>query len=62
MTRKQNSTQGDTTAELLKDLIIIELAKASVPQLEIRRIIGCDMNRVSRIARVLKRARPSDIE
>ncbi len=49
--------QPDATAELLRDLLIIELAKANVPQLEIRKIVGCDIYRVSRIAKVLKKAR-----
>jgi hypothetical protein len=43
------------TVELLKDLLIVELGKASVPQLEIRKIVGCDIYRVSRIVRHLKR-------
>jgi hypothetical protein len=43
------------TVELLKDLLIVELGKASVPQLEIRKIVGCDIYRVSRIVRHLKK-------
>jgi hypothetical protein len=42
------------TAELLKILIIVELAKAGVPQPEIRRVLHCDMWRVSEIARLFK--------
>jgi hypothetical protein len=43
------------TVELLKDLLIVELGRASVPQLEIRKIVGCDIHRVSRIVRHLKK-------
>jgi hypothetical protein len=41
-------------AELLKDMLIVQLALAGVQQRAIRDIVGCDMNRVSRIARHLK--------
>jgi hypothetical protein len=44
-------------AELLKDLLIAQLGIAGVPQQRIRQILGCDMNRVSRIVRHLKSAR-----
>lgn len=62
MARKQNNRQRDTTAELLKDLLILELAKAGVQQIEIRKIVGCDILRVSRIAKVLKKLKPVAIE
>jgi microsomal dipeptidase-like Zn-dependent dipeptidase len=62
MAGKQNSNQGDTTAELLKDLLIVELAKAGVQQKEIRKIAGCDMLRVSRIAKAIKNAKPGAVE
>jgi hypothetical protein len=55
--RKPQPSQIDPTPELLRDLLIVELAKAGVPQPEIRKILGCDMHRVSRIARHLKRAK-----
>jgi len=55
--KRKNQQQEDTTAELLRDLLIVELGKAGVPQLEIRKIVGCDMNRVSRIVKVLKKAK-----
>jgi hypothetical protein len=35
----------------------VELAKAGVPQLEIRKVVGCDMHRVGRIAKVLKKVK-----
>jgi hypothetical protein len=51
--KKQSRETGGCT-ETLKDLLIIELAKAGVPQLEIRKIVGCDIHKVSRIARHIK--------
>ncbi len=56
MATKKDGAKKDPTTELLRDLLILELAKGNVPQLEIRRIVGCDMHRVSRIAKALKKA------
>jgi hypothetical protein len=53
---KRPRQQADPTTELLRDLLIVELAKAGVSQPAIRKILGCDMHRVSRIARHFKRA------
>jgi hypothetical protein len=55
--KKKGSEIGNdkATVELLKDLLIVELGRASVPQLEIRKIVGCDIHRVSRIVRHLKK-------
>lgn len=57
MASKSFKNQSDPTVELLKDLLIVELAKAGVPQLEIRRILGCNIHRVNKIAKVLKKAK-----
>jgi hypothetical protein len=62
MAGKQNNSLRDATAELVKDLLILELAKAGVQQKEIRKIAGCDMLRVSRIAKALKNAKQSAAE
>jgi hypothetical protein len=62
MAGKQINGQRDTTAELLKDLLIVELAKADVQQKEIRKIARCDMRRVSRIAKAIKNAKPGAVE
>ncbi len=40
--------------EVLRDILITELGRASVPQLEIRRIVGVDIARVNRIVRFMK--------
>jgi len=55
--RKRNQEKANPTSELLRDLLIVELAKAGVQQLDIRKIVGCEMGRVSEIAKVLKRAK-----
>jgi Trp operon repressor len=56
MPPKRQHTQTDSSTEVLKDLLITELAKADVPQREIRKIVGCDIHRVTRIARHVKTA------
>jgi hypothetical protein len=54
--KRTSDVNGErATVELLKDLLIVELGQASVPQLEIRKIVGCDIYRVSRIVRHLKK-------
>ncbi len=45
---------GDTTAERLTDLLIVQLGLAGLTQHTIRRIVGCDMARVVRITKELK--------
>ncbi len=44
----------NAVAELLKDLIIVQLGLAGVPQQSIRGILGCDINRVNKVVRHLK--------
>ena len=46
--------RGDDATELLKDILIVQLGMAGVRQQDIRTIVGCDINRVSRIVRHLK--------
>jgi len=43
-----------TTEDLLLDLLIVELAKAGVKQLEIQKILGVDIYRINRIAKYFK--------
>jgi hypothetical protein len=45
----------DTTNELLRDLLIVQLGLAGVPQLRIREIVGVDIHRVSRIVKHFKK-------
>lgn len=49
--RKAKGGDADRVEELLKDLLITESGRAGVPQPEIRKIVGCSMNRVSRIVK-----------
>jgi Trp operon repressor len=65
MAYNRNRNQPDTMREvatLLRDLLIVELAKAGVPQREIRAAVGGDLNRVTRFARLLKKRKGGDTE
>jgi hypothetical protein len=53
MASKRHPKQKDVVVEILETLLIIELAKCGVPQPDVRKIVGCDMNRVSRIVKLL---------
>lgn len=53
MPRKRKRESNDTV-ELLRDILIVQLRVAGVRQQDIRTIVGCDINRVSRIVRHLK--------
>lgn len=48
------SATTDETVELLKDLLIVQLGLAGIPQQSIRAIIGCDIVRVNKVVRHLK--------
>jgi hypothetical protein len=55
MGRKQShGPSKDETAEVLKDILIMQLGMAGVPQQAIRKIVGCNMSRVTRIVAHLK--------
>lgn len=55
MTEKQGpKTATNEISEAVKDLLIVQLGIAGVPQRAIRQIVGCSMNRVNRIAKHLK--------
>ena len=59
---KPQKRQGkaDTTVEVLKDILITQLGIAGVPQANIRKIVGCDIHRVSAIVRHVKTAKRSE--
>jgi hypothetical protein len=46
--------------ELLKDMFIAELAIAGVAQRDIAKVVRIDLNRVTRIAKSLKRRKNGD--
>jgi hypothetical protein len=43
----------DEMTELLRDLLIVQLGLADIPQSKIREIAGCDLNRVNRVVSLL---------
>lgn len=49
---------NDDLAALLEMQIIVQLGLAGVPQRNIREIVQCDLNRVSRIVKQLRRKNP----
>ncbi|TAJ08428.1 MAG: hypothetical protein EPO61_10025 [Nitrospirae bacterium] len=51
MANKKNEKDKNEVAELLRDLLIVELAKTGAPQAEIRKVIGVSINRVNGIAK-----------
>jgi len=55
MAAKKQPKRKDQAIEILKNLLIIELAKAGVSQPEIRKVVGGEMARVNRIARFFKK-------
>jgi hypothetical protein len=54
--KKNSKPENGEVTELLKDLLITSLGAAGVKQTEIRKIVGCDMNRVSRIVKHIGKA------
>ncbi len=54
--KKEKNQQGDSSTELLRDLLIAQLGLAGVAGAEIRKIASCDMNRVTRILKPIKKA------
>lgn len=41
--------------DLLRDMMIVQLLLAGIPQRQIREIVGVDLNRVTRIGKLMKR-------
>lgn len=55
MASKRQPKQKDPVVEILETFLIVELAKCGVPQSDVRKIVGCDVNRVGRIVKLLGR-------
>ena len=53
-------TVKDEMTELIRDLLIVQLGLANVPQQDIRDIARCDIRRVNRIARLLPKRKTSE--
>jgi hypothetical protein len=49
--------EEEKTTDLLEKILITQLALGGVPQQNIRKIVGCDINRVSAIAKHINRKR-----
>ena len=47
----------DPVLEVVQDLLICQLAQAGADVMDIRKVAGVQMNRVTRISRVLNKAR-----
>jgi hypothetical protein len=60
--KKTNSVEQllASQSELLKDMFIAELAIAGVAQRDIAKVVRIDLNRVTRIAKSLKRRKNGD--
>ena len=56
MAKKPKRNANDVES-LLTDILITQLATSGVQQQTIRTILGCDINRVSRITKHIKAAR-----
>jgi hypothetical protein len=57
MAKKSNEVSVLST---LQDLLIFQMASAGVKQAKIRDVVGLDMNRVSRIAKLVKKLKKSE--
>ena len=57
MPRGKRQDQEGNLADLMQALLITELGRAGVGQMEIRKIVGCGMNRVSQIVKQVERER-----
>lgn len=54
---KGRTKAKQTTDDLLRDLLIVNLGVAGLTQHQIREVVGVDIHRVNRIVKHLKKAR-----
>lgn len=54
---KPKDERNEEVPELLRDLLITLLGTAGVKQTEIRKIVGCGMNRVNKIVKHIEQER-----
>jgi hypothetical protein len=47
LAKKKGPTTAEETLELLRNLLIVQLGMAKVPQYDIRKIASCGINRVN---------------
>jgi hypothetical protein len=55
-----NKSEEPTLLSTLQDLLIFQMATAGVTQTQIRNVVGLDMNRVNRIAKLAKKIKKTD--
>jgi hypothetical protein len=55
--RSEQADPGEKMAELLKKLLITQLALAGVAQAQIREVVGCSMGEVSGVAKLIRPTR-----
>lgn len=61
MARSQRGQRNtDPAVEVLKDILITQLGLAGVLQQNIRKIVGCSINRVNAIVKHLKSAKRTE--
>lgn len=53
---KNKEKKSETTEDLLRDLMIIQLGVAGLSQRQVREIVGVEMQRVTRILRHFKKS------
>jgi len=54
MAKNKKRSNGNTTEELLRKLLIVQLSIAKVPQKEIAKILGTSLSTVNAIAKYVK--------
>lgn len=52
--RLEQADAGEKIAELLKKLLIAQLALAGVGQAQIREVVGCSMGEVNGVAKLIR--------
>ena len=57
MAAKRRAATTGEVVDLLEKQLIVTMGLAGVPQHNIRAVVECDLNRVSRIVKQLKRGR-----
>jgi hypothetical protein len=60
MARKGSSTPGEERTELLRKILIVQLALAGVPQNTVRAIVGGDIRRVNEVMKHLPKKRTGE--
>jgi translation initiation factor RLI1 len=53
----QKAMTKSSTDDLLRDLLIVQLALAGITQHQIRKIVGGEMRRVTRIAKYIRKTK-----